>query len=35
MGYIESEHSKTLLRLKVNSFFASQIIPELIPEKVD
>lgn len=35
MGYIESEHSKAPLRLKVNSFFASQIIPELIPEKVD
>jgi hypothetical protein len=33
MGYIESEHSKAPLRLKVNSFFASQIIPELIPEK--
>lgn len=35
MGYIESKHSKAPLRLKVNSFFASQIIPELIPQKVD
>jgi len=35
MGYLESEHTKAPLRLKVNSFFASQIIPELIPEKVD
>jgi Fic family protein len=35
MGYIESKHSKAPLHLKVNSFFASQIIPELIPEKVD
>lgn len=33
MGYIESEHSKAPLHLKVNSFFASQIIPELIPQK--
>lgn len=35
MGYIESEHHKAPLRLKVNSFFASQIIPDLIPQKAD
>lgn len=34
MGYLESEHSKAPLRLKVNSFFASQIIPELILQKL-
>lgn len=35
MGYIQSDHARAPLYLKVNSFFASQIIPGLIPQKVD
>ena len=31
MEYVESDSKKSPIRLKFNSFFASQIFPELIP----
>ncbi|MDO8454750.1 MAG: hypothetical protein Q7S59_09285 [Sulfurimonas sp.] len=32
MEYLESDSPRGLLRLKLNTFFASKLIPDLIPE---
>ena len=34
MNYLESDSPKGAIRLKFNTFFASKLIPELIPEKL-